>query len=138
MVSRRDIRCGGQVCPCSSARWHAKEKIRVTSKCQATASRSWGAVRVFRAVETMRMSYDPPCGAGGQVTLSTTRPLGATRPPELLARSPQSKDPAQDKSTTDPRGSFPPHSQCRFGNTARVYLMFLAPLDKGFGFEEYR
>src|SRR5437879_5414417 len=28
MVSRRDIRCGGQVCPCSSARWHAKQNFR--------------------------------------------------------------------------------------------------------------
>ena len=27
MVSRRGIRCGGQVCRCSSARWHAKQKF---------------------------------------------------------------------------------------------------------------
>ena len=27
MVSRRDIRCGGQECPCSSDRWHGKAKF---------------------------------------------------------------------------------------------------------------
>jgi len=48
MVSRRDIRCGGQVCRCSSARWHAnKVSGREGQGSKRTASRSWDAVRVF-------------------------------------------------------------------------------------------